>query len=90
MGLSPGTEPSELQRQYRALIKAHPPDVDPQRFEQIRDAYARVTDPHAQAWERILGPRPLDPLELESALRTKRRRASEKAWLAALKELRRR
>lgn len=47
------TQESELKRAYRAAIRRHPPDRDPEGFKRVRAAYALLSDPMAAALRRF-------------------------------------
>ena len=59
--IDPEADDQAVQSAYVAQIKAHPPDTDPQRFEQIRDAYALMRDPRQRA-RHVLMADPHQPL----------------------------
>jgi DnaJ-class molecular chaperone len=89
LGLEPGSDADQIRARYAALVKKHPPDRDPEAFQRIRDAFARLEDPRIGASERLFGPPPLDGLEdLEAALAPfPRRPAGADAWIDAIREL---
>ena len=43
-----------IQERYRALVREHPPESDPERFGVIQAAYRRLTDPR-EAILRVVG-----------------------------------
>lgn len=43
------SDPQAIKRAYRRLIAEHPPDRDPERFQEIRAAYERLLAPRAHA-----------------------------------------
>ncbi len=90
LGLSPKASTTEIRARYAELVKRHPPDRDPERFERIRDAYRQVRDPQSAARRRVLGPPPLHDLdELRQALAARPLQpVSVDAWLAVAKERR--
>jgi curved DNA-binding protein CbpA len=55
LGLSPGTSDEQLRAAYRRLVQLHHPDHNPgdpdaaRRFEEIQEAYARVSELRAKA-----------------------------------------
>jgi curved DNA-binding protein CbpA len=44
LGLSASATDAEIRARYLALVREHPPEKSPDKFAQIRDAYAEVTD----------------------------------------------
>ena len=90
LGLQPGASSAEIRARYRALVKKHPPDRDPETFERIRDAYRQLIDrdPRMVLAERLFGPPRWTGLaELVDALRPQRRPVGANVWYEALKEL---
>jgi curved DNA-binding protein CbpA len=62
LGVSSKASPSEVKTAYRKLVIEHPPDTDPQKFQQLRDAYELLTDGGARAKQILLRPLPaIDP-----------------------------
>ncbi len=49
LGLEPGASEIEIKRAYFKLIRKYPPESDPERFQQIREAYEHLKDGPAQA-----------------------------------------
>ncbi|ADV63701.1 heat shock protein DnaJ domain protein [Isosphaera pallida ATCC 43644] len=45
LGLPPDADEPTIRARYLALTRAHPPDRDPERFAQIKQAYDLVRDP---------------------------------------------
>jgi curved DNA-binding protein CbpA len=45
LGLLPSASLAEIKQAYFALVRAHPPERDPQAFKQIRGAYDRLKTP---------------------------------------------
>ncbi len=86
LGLTADATDAELRVRYVELTKQHPPDRDPQRFEQIRAAYDAARDRQAQLEERAFGPPPLDDLDQLAELLGKQARipVGLDAWLEAL------
>src|SRR5262249_28246161 len=56
--LDPGASSDEIKRAYFALVRAHPPESDPQTFKNIRAAYERLRDPQKRAETDMLLLRP--------------------------------
>jgi curved DNA-binding protein CbpA len=48
LGLARTATAAELKQAYFALVRAHPPERDPQMFKQVRAAYERLRDPAAR------------------------------------------
>lgn len=45
LGVDASTSPEAIRKAYFALVRAHPPERDPERFKQIRAAYEQLRDP---------------------------------------------
>ncbi len=45
LGLERTATPDEIKRAYFALVRAHPPEREPETFKRVRAAYERVRDP---------------------------------------------
>ena len=45
LGVARTASEAELKRAYFALVRAHPPERDPETFKRIRAAYERLRDP---------------------------------------------
>ncbi len=45
LGLAPGAGPEEIAAAYRKLVRRYPPELAPDRFAAIHDAYQMVTSP---------------------------------------------
>lgn len=45
LGLSPAATLDEIKTAYFALVRAHPPERDPEAFKRIRAAYEQLRDP---------------------------------------------
>ncbi len=60
LGLSPTATSAEIKGAYFALVRAHPPERDPETFKRVRAAYESVRDPAArvEADMRLLRPWP--------------------------------
>lgn len=44
LGLDPSATPAEIKSAYFALVRAHSPERDPQRFKEIRAAYEQLNN----------------------------------------------
>ena len=62
LGLGPAEQdPAVIKQAYRRAVAKHPPDVDPDAFRRIRDAYELLRDPWARAKGVLLRPLPQVP-----------------------------
>jgi hypothetical protein len=62
LGVSVDDDAAAIKRAYRKLALAHPPDMDPDGFRRVRDAYELLTEPSARVRELLLRPLPaVDP-----------------------------
>lgn len=43
LGVTRDAGPEAIEEAYLALVRAHPPQRDPERFKQVRDAYERIS-----------------------------------------------
>jgi DnaJ-class molecular chaperone len=62
LGVAAAASEAEIRAAYLEQVRRHPPDRDPERFEQIRDAYNCLRDPTARARLVLEGPDPSAPL----------------------------
>lgn len=82
-----GAGDDELRRAYLQQLQAHPPDRDPELFEQIRDAYEQLRDPALRARQILQGPDPALPLpSLLEGFKPQRRFVGSGPWMNLLKE----
>ncbi len=49
LGLTRAATAAEIKQAYFALVRAHPPERDPETFKRIRAAYERLRDPERRA-----------------------------------------
>ena len=68
LGLERTATAAEIKTAYFALVRAHPPERDPETFKRVRAAYERLRDPQQRAETDML------LLEAWPALTRKRRR----------------
>jgi hypothetical protein len=62
LGLGPAEHDAAVIKQaYRRAVAKHPPDVDPDAFRRVRDAYELLRDPWARAKEVLHRPLPQVP-----------------------------
>lgn len=90
LGVSPDATEEEIRAAYLAKIRISPPDRDPEKFEQIRDAYARLRNPKIRARLVLAGPDPTISFAdiLTDLPPANRRFVGLEPWLAVLKEKR--
>ncbi len=77
LNLDATADETAIRRRYLELVKQHPPDRDPERFREVRQAYERVRDPLERLRTLLFGlegDRPLDSIiaELRSQLQQSR------------------
>jgi curved DNA-binding protein CbpA len=53
----------EVRRRYLELVRQHPPDRDPGRFAQVREAYEHLRDPVVRVEKRLFDPETTDSLD---------------------------
>lgn len=53
-GLSEGAQPKEIKRAYFKLVRQFSPEKDPERFQQIREAYEHLTEDRSKVKEGII------------------------------------
>ena len=76
-----------IRSRYRELVKKHPPDRDPGRFERIRDAYQALCQQNRKFEEKVLGPTPLSDLdEVLERLGNRRKAVGPGPWLEVIRE----
>lgn len=54
-------DPAVIKQAYRRAVTAHPPDLDPDAFRRVRDAYELLRDPWARAQDMLYSPLPQVP-----------------------------
>ncbi len=90
LGVGAGATDEELRAAYLDCVRRHPPDRDPDVFEQIRDAYKHLSDP----WQRAslilsAGPDPTTRLStLLDGAKAARNFVGVQLWIGLLKEKR--
>jgi curved DNA-binding protein CbpA len=92
LGLEPGATDDEIRRQYLALVKTHPPEHDPQRFQDITQAYERIKDQRSRIRHRLFSARESADVEaslayLVRAFTPKRRRAGLQELIKAVSKV---
>jgi DnaJ-class molecular chaperone len=53
LGVGPESTADEIRQRYLALVREFPPEREPQRFAQIREAYDQLRDPVASLERRL-------------------------------------
>jgi curved DNA-binding protein CbpA len=53
LGVASDASESQIRSRYLELVRQHPPDRDPDRFNEIHEAYQRLSDPVSRM-ERLL------------------------------------
>ncbi|WP_438030361.1 DnaJ domain-containing protein [Sorangium sp. So ce233] len=65
LAVAPDADAAAIKRAYRRQVVAHPPDIDPEGFRRVREAFELLSDPGARAREILLRPVPaVDPPSL--------------------------
>ena|ERR1700677_4016350 len=89
LGITLPVSDEAIRAAYTDQIRRHPPDRDPELFEQIRDAYDLLRDPLARARLVLEGPDPGGPLaSVLPANGARRQFVGSKLWMEVLKEKR--
>jgi DnaJ-domain-containing protein 1 len=87
LGVELEADEQQIHAAYVDRIKEYPPDQDPARFEQIRDAYQLLNDPLSRARQVLSTIDPRAPLEsLLDTHRQPARYVGPEPWLAAMRE----
>jgi DnaJ domain len=88
LGLDENADDDAVKRRYLALVRAYPPDREPERFQALREAYEAVRGQRERLERKLLhtSTAALSRLKLHclSAPNGKRRRASPAALTALL------
>ena len=65
MELPPTASEEEIRRAYFKLVRAHPPEQEPEQFKRIREAYDVLRDPVRRAkWDLFVALQPPPPLPI--------------------------
>ncbi|MBW3598637.1 MAG: DnaJ domain-containing protein [Planctomycetes bacterium] len=62
LGMSPDASEAEIRRRYLELVRAHSPDRDPERFNEVHEAYSSLRDPVARMEKLLFQPDRADTL----------------------------
>jgi DnaJ-class molecular chaperone len=92
LGLEPGATDEQIRLRYLALLKAHPPEGDPQRFQDITKAYERIKDRRSRIRHQLFGYRTTTDVEgslayLARAAQPVRKRADLQTLLKAMNKI---
>jgi DnaJ-class molecular chaperone len=89
LGVEISAGPEQLRAVYLQKVQQHPPDREPELFEQIRDAYEQMRNPDLRAAAVMRGPNPAAPLtDLLQGLNRTRAFVGGPLWVQLLKEKR--
>lgn len=89
LGVALSAKADELRAAYLQKVQQHPPDRDPELFEQIRDAYDQLRDPASRAQAVLDGPDPHASLTtLLDGVKVTRSYVGSQLWIELLKEKR--
>lgn len=66
LGLEESATDEQIRTRYLELIKAHPPERDPQRFQDVTQAYEAIKDRRVRIYSRIFSGR--NTSDMEAAL----------------------
>ena len=72
LGLSQAAGEDEIRQRYLALVREFPPEREPQRFAEIRNAYDQLRDPLVSLERRIFNVTATDTLDSLLAAEQKR------------------
>lgn len=62
LGVASDADANVIKRAYRKLVLAHPPDIDPEGFRRVRDAFELLSLPGPRIQDLMLQPTPtIDP-----------------------------
>jgi DnaJ-class molecular chaperone len=91
LGLEPDAAEDQIRRRYLELIKIHPPEKAPQRFQDINRAYECIRNRRARIHHRLFGYHRAGDAEasldyLRRAIQPSRKRVGLQAVLKALQK----
>ncbi len=55
LGVDDAADDAEIRRRYLALVRAYPPDREPERFQEYRAAYEALSDERKRLETKLLG-----------------------------------
>src|SRR5262245_11457260 len=79
LGVSADADETTIRRRYLALVKQYPPEHQPQKFAEVREAYEHLKDPTTGLYRRLFEPEKMETLDAlieEVSCRSSRRRVS--------------
>lgn len=89
LGVPVNAGEAEVRAAYLQKVQQHPPDRDPDLFEQIRDAYNNIRNPNVRAQAVLLCPDAHAPLAtLLDGIKPTRAFVGNPLWIELLKEKR--
>ncbi|MFI5379665.1 MAG: DnaJ domain-containing protein [Tepidisphaerales bacterium] len=89
LGVSAEAGEAEIRAAYMENVRRHPPDREPELFEQLRDAYELLKDPRTRARRVLAGPDPTAPLaSMLDDIAAPRKFVGTALWMEVLKEKR--
>jgi len=74
LGVRPEATSDEIRQRYLALVREFPPEREPQRFAQVREAYDQLRDPVASMERRLLNTTAIDTFDTLLAAERQRQR----------------
>ena len=91
LGVPETADDQTIHAAYRASVREHPPDRDPEGFQRLRAAFDEIATAEKRQAYRLFGPQPIECLAaLATGTATAERRfVGSGPWLAVLKEPRR-
>ena len=74
LGLGPEASEDEIRQRYLDLVREFPPEREPKRFADIREAYAQIRDPLVSMERRLFNLTALDTFDTLLAAERQRQR----------------
>ena len=74
LGVGPEATADEIRQRYLALVREFPPEREPKRFAEIRDAYDQLRDPIASLERRLFNLTAVDTFDTLLAAERRRQR----------------
>lgn len=91
LGVPETADDEAIHAAYRASVREHPPDRDPEGFQRLRAAFDEIATAEKRQAYRLFGPQPVESLAslAAGAASAERRFVGPGPWLAVLREPRR-